>query len=82
MSMTTRTPSTRSRLAAWLEEFHWIHTSLGLVGNLCFFVGSVFFLWESTKLAGVWLFIVGALGMLLGSIGDKAIQLENNEQDG
>lgn len=80
MSTTTRPapPGTvRARLVAWLEEFHWIHTSLGLVGNVCFFVGSVFFLWEATKLAGVWLFIVGSLGMLLGSIGDKVVQLEH-----
>lgn len=74
--------SLRSRAAAWLEEFHWFHTSLGLLGNVCFFVGSVLFLWESTKLVGVWLFIVGSLGMLLGSLGDKAIELEDHTDDG
>lgn len=60
------------------EDFHWLSISLGLVGNTAFFVGSIFFLWEATKLAGIWLFIVGSLGMLLGSIGDKAAQLERD----
>lgn len=48
----------RQRVIGFVEEFHWIHTSLGLIGNGSFFVGSVFFLWEATKPAGVWLFIV------------------------
>lgn len=78
----TRQVSLRARVVAWLEEFHWFHTSLGLLGNVCFFVGSVLFLWETTKAVGVWLFIVGSLGMLLGSVGDKAVQLEHRSDDG
>lgn len=71
--------SLRSRVVALVEQFHWLHTSLGLIGNVSFFVGSVFFLFESLKTAGIWLFIVGSLGMMLGSIGDKVIQLEGDE---
>ena len=69
----------RERAIALAEDFHWLHSTLGLVGNVCFFVGSVLFLWEATKLPGVWLFIVGSLGMLLGSIGDKVTQLEHRD---
>ncbi|HEX5678265.1 MAG TPA: YrhK family protein [Alcanivorax sp.] len=39
-------------------------------------VGSVFFLWESLKPAGVWLFIIGSAGMLLGSIGAAIVSYE------
>lgn len=73
-----RERSLRAAAIDLAEEFHWLHTSLGLIGNVSFFVGSVFFLWESTKLAGTWLFIVGAFGMLLGSIGDKVAELEDD----
>lgn len=52
-------------LKTLLREYEWIHRCLGILGHFCFFVGSVFFLWESLKLAGVWLFIIGAGGMLI-----------------
>jgi hypothetical protein len=71
--------SLRARAIRLVEQFHWLHTSLGLLGNLMFFVGSVLFLWEASKLAGIWLFIVGSLGMLLGSIGDKVTQIEDDD---
>lgn len=71
--------SFRARAIRLVEQFHWLHTSLGLLGNLMFFVGSVLFLWEASKLAGIWLFIVGSLGMLLGSIGDKVTQIEDDD---
>ncbi len=69
----------RERAVAIAEDLHWLHSTLGLVGNVCFFAGSVMFLWESTKLAAIWLFIVGSLGMLLGSVGDKVTQLEHDD---
>lgn len=75
------TPSARTlrqRAIGFIEEFHWIHTALGLIGNGSFFVGSVFFLWESTKPVGVWLFIIGALGMMMGSIGDAIAKMEGD----
>lgn len=71
-------PSLRQRAIRFVEEFHWLHTTLGLIGNVSFFVGSVFFLWEATKLAGIWLFIIGALGMMLGSIGDAVAKMQGD----
>lgn len=62
-------PIAYSALQRFVSNYEWIHTGLGLVGNLAFLIGSILFLWESTQLAGTWLFIVGASGMLLGSIG-------------
>ena len=61
-----------------LDDYEWVHTGLGIVGNVCFLVGSVLFLWESTKSTGVWLFIVGALGMLIGSVGAAVVRVERN----
>lgn len=61
-----------------VQDYRWIHTGIGLFGNGAFLVGSVFFLWDSLKLAGIWLFIIGAAGMFVGSIGD-AIVMETNE---
>ena len=67
----------RTRAIRLAERLYWLHTTLGLVGNVAFVVGSVFFLFESLKTAGVWLFVVGSLGMLLGSIGQKVVQWED-----
>ena len=72
----------RRRVIEHVERFHWWHTTLGTFGNVCFVVGSVLFLWESTKLAGIWLFIVGSFGMLLGSLGDAAAQVRDEHERG
>lgn len=63
-------------LQQFIRHFRWIHMGLGLMGNAFFFIGSIFFLWESTKTAGVWLFIIGSLGMLIDSIGSAVLKLE------
>lgn len=54
-----------------VRDFGSIHLSLGLLGNISFFIGSVLFLprFELYKTIGVWLFIVGAFFMMIGSIG-------------
>ena len=62
----------------WIHDYRWIHTGIGLLGNGAFLVGSVCFLWESLKTAGIWLFIIGAAGMFIGSLGD-ALTLESDE---
>lgn len=61
-----------------VTEYQWIHTTLGLLGNLAFFVGSIFFLWDSTQTIGTWLFIIGSAGMLLGSLGDMLVLTEED----
>ena len=45
-----------------------MHLGIGIFGNATFLAGSVLFLWDHTHIVGVWLFIAGALGMLLGSV--------------
>lgn len=60
-------------LRAVVRRYDWVHTSLGIVGNVAFLVGSVCFLFDSAKTVGIWLFIVGAAGMLVGSIGQALI---------
>jgi hypothetical protein len=68
--------------AGWLHvfvrDYQWIHLGLGLIGNLAFVVGSVFFLWPSTKQPALWLFIVGSCGMLVGSIGSAIVKYEHS----
>jgi len=61
---------------ALIHQYQWFHLAMGLLGNTSFVVGSVFFLWESLKPAGVWLFIIGSAGMLLGSIGAAIVAYE------
>lgn len=64
------------RLGKALNEFPWIHLGLGLIGNASFFIGSIFFFWEATKTEGIWLFVIGSLGMLLGSLGEYFVRVE------
>jgi 1,4-dihydroxy-2-naphthoate octaprenyltransferase len=56
------------------RDYEAVHTGLGIAGNLFFFVGSVLFLFEPVKIAGVWLFILGSLGMLVGSAGSALMR--------
>ena len=67
-----------SRLASTVvHEYGWIHTGLGLFGNINFLAGSVLFLpqFEQWKTLGVWLFIVGAAFMMFGAIGDFLVKV-------
>lgn len=56
------------------RNYATVHTGLGIAGNLFFFIGSIFFLFEPVKTAGVWLFILGSFGMLVGSVGSALTQ--------
>ena len=69
-----RHPTVLESLRALARNFSWVHLGLGLFGNVTFVVGSVLFLWESTKLAGTVLFIVGSTGMLIGSVGRALVK--------
>jgi len=53
-----------------------VHSGLGLFGNALFVIGSVMFFWESVKTLGIWLFVFGSLGMLLGSVGELLARIE------
>ncbi len=69
-------PGTK-RISQLITEFRWVHIGLGLIGNLSFFIGSICFLYDGLIMeVGVWLFIVGALGMLIGSLGEAVVEYE------
>lgn len=57
-----------------VRDYDWFHTGVGIAGNLLFFVGSVLFLFEPTKIVGIWLFILGSFGMLVGSVGRAIVK--------
>lgn len=63
-------------LRRFVTDFEWIHDIVGNFGNLCFLVGSVLFLWEDLQTAGVWLFIFGSAGMMVGSLGAALVRWE------
>lgn len=64
-------------LRTLVQEFGWIHTGIGLFGNITFVAGSVLFLpaFEPLKTLGVWLFIAGASLMLIGNFGDLLVKI-------
>ncbi len=70
----------RWAIQEFVTTYQWIHTSLGILGNLTFFIGSIFFLWESTRTMGTWLFIVGSAGMLIGSLGHLLVMIEEKKK--
>lgn len=75
---TMSVPATR-RIGRLISDFRWVHTGLGLIGNLSFFVGSVCFLYQGLiKDIGVWLFIIGSFGMLIGSLGEAVARYERH----
>lgn len=73
---------TTKRISHFIAEFRWIHTGLGLIGNLSFFVGSILFLYKGLlQEIGVWLFIIGACGMLIGAVGSAIAGYERHKLD-
>lgn len=64
-----------------VQDYGWIHLSLGLIGNLTFVLGSVLFLpsFEAWQVAGVWLFIVGASLMFVGALGQLLVSLYDRD---
>ena len=64
-----------------VTEYGWIHLSLGLFGNCLFFTGSLLFLpaLEEYKTIGVWLFILGAFFMIIGSLGKLLVDIVSNQ---
>lgn len=70
----------RRWIGAVLRAFPWVHLGLGLLGNTLFVVGSVMFFWESVKTLAIWLFVLGSLGMLLGSCGELLVRVEKRRR--
>jgi len=66
-----------------VHEYGWIHRGIGLFGNLAFVVGSVLFLpaFEPWKVAGVWLFIIGAALMFVGALGQFLVNRFERDDD-
>lgn len=54
---------------SFIREFPAVHLTIGVVGNITFFVGSVLFLFPATETLAIWLFIVGSFGMMAGAFG-------------
>ncbi|MBB3034113.1 YrhK family protein [Alteriqipengyuania lutimaris] len=65
-----------------VKDFGWIHNSLGLLGNVLFFVGSILFLpaFESHQTLGVWLFIMGSFLMLVGALGELGVKIVDSRE--
>ncbi len=68
-------------LKTLVKEYGWLHLSLGLFGNVSFFLGSILFLpsFEPYKKIGVWLFIIGAFFMMIGAIGRLLVDIWDNK---
>ncbi len=73
-----------SAIRTLVQDYGWIHTGIGLIGNTTFFTGSLAFLpqlktWEAVGMkwqtVGVWLFIVGAFFMLIGTLGNLLVKV-------
>ena len=79
-SALTDMPSTLKKL---VQEFGWIHLSLGLIGNIAFFAGSILFLpaLKAFKTVGVWLFILGSFLMMIGALGRFLVDLWERPSD-
>lgn len=82
MSKTPRsqTASNRRWVGTVLREFPWVHLGIGLVGNALFVIGSVLFFWKSVMTLAIWAFVVGSLGMFLGSVGEILVRVEKHRR--
>lgn len=74
-----------------VQDYAWIHTGIGLIGNAAFLAGSIAFLpsfgtWEAIgmewRTVGVWLFILGAFLMLIGAIGNLLVKVLEKQEKG
>jgi hypothetical protein len=72
----------KSLLKTVVQDYGWIHTAIGAIGNFIFFVGSIFFLpsFHSMLTTGVWLFIIGSLLMMCGAIGEFFVKLYDAQE--
>lgn len=69
-------------IQALVQDYGWIHTSIGAIGNFVFFIGSIFFLpqFKSMLVVGVWLFILGSLLMFVGAVGEFFVKIYEGQE--
>jgi YrhK-like protein len=72
----------KSLLRTVVQDYGWIHTAIGAIGNFIFFIGSIFFLpsFHAMLTTGVWLFIIGSLLMMMGAIGEFFVKIYEAEE--
>lgn len=58
-----------------LDQYEWIHTWIGIAGNVLFVLGSIMFMSEQNRSVGTWLFIVGSTAMLIGNVGRALVDV-------
>ena len=65
-----------------VQDYGWIHTTIGAIGNFVFFIGSILFLpsFHGWLTVGVWLFILGSLLMMFGAVGDIFVRIYEAEE--
>ncbi len=67
-------------LGTALHDFPWVHLGIGLAGNATFFIGSLMFFSQHLKTVALWMFAVGSLGMLVGSLGELFVRIEKRRE--
>ena len=61
-------------------EYPWFHRWMGAIGNTCFVVGSIFFLFKRLEITGTWIFIAASSGMMIDSFGEKLARRETEQR--
>ncbi len=66
----------RHPIKTLVQDYGWIHLSIGLAGNTLFLVGSILFLFNSElkPIPGA-IFISGSFLMLVGALGNLLVKL-------
>lgn len=68
------------RIARTAHDIPWVHLFIGLIGNLAFVIGSLFFLSPELTRAGTWLFVVASWGLLIGVLGEIMVRYESRRR--
>jgi len=55
-------------------EHEWVQDAAGILGNLCFLIGSILLLRDSMKTWGIWLFVAGAAGMTIAACASALVR--------